>query len=160
MRDIAMRLVLVAATIASTTAVAGCSNLIGPGDNSLLREQLAESEARWQRNGFANYTMLVERGPLFADGYRSVVVHVNDRRVTAAFYEDTGQPVEPDVLAEQQSVEQLFDLIRDALDRRAPGIGVSYQEELGHPSLIQIDYDLIRTGDEIHIAVGDLTPSG
>jgi hypothetical protein len=158
MKLIMRRSTLLAATLITALATAGCDSLFGPGDNTLLRDQLTRGEQLWRQANITSYSMVVERGPLHAEGYRAVVVHVRNGQVTDVRYADDDTPVGPAERAEHRTVTGLFEIVRDALDRRAPGLFVRYDDELGFPSTIQVDYDPTRLGDELHIGVSELTP--
>jgi hypothetical protein len=140
--------------------VAGaCDSIFGPRDSSLLREQLARSEALWADKGVTHYGMTVVSGPAFGVTPRAVRLEVANGVIQSAVYHDDETPVEPAVRAAQQTVTQLFALIRDALDRRVPGIVVRYDDDFGFPELIQIDYDPTRLDDDIFVSVSEFTPA-
>jgi hypothetical protein len=61
------------------------------------------------------------------------------------------------VLARHLTVEGMFDLIRDALNRRAVGISVNYDADYGFPREIMIDYTAQRADDDIYISVSDFS---
>ncbi len=54
-----------------------------------------------------------------------------------------GEPV----IAQYHTVAGLFDIIQDAIDRKAYNVTVEYDQELGFPSDVYINYDA-RTADE------------
>jgi hypothetical protein len=139
--------------------IGACDSILGPRSNTLMRDQLERGEAVWQERGITSYTMIVERGSPFQEGYRRVLIEVVDGAIQAGTYLDDETPVPAAELARHQTVPQLFALIRDALDRRAPGMFVRYEPTLGHPDVIQIDYDPTRTDDDIFISVSELTPA-
>ena len=140
---------------AGVTTLTGCDTLLGPRDNSVLRDQLARGEAKWAEAAASNYDVVVTRGPLYAEGHPTVALEVRDGVIVGGTYPDTGEPVEPFILDGHQTVPELFDLIRDALGRRVPAIAVSYDQELGFPREIIIDYDSFRIDDDLYVAVSD-----
>jgi hypothetical protein len=160
MSPTARRSALTLLTVILAAGSTACDSIFGPGENTLLREQLAESERIWQQRAVSHYRMVVARGALYAEGYRSVVLEVRNGQIISAAYADDETPVEPDVLAEHQTVPQLFNLVRSALDRRAPAIFVRYDDEYGFPNLIQIDFDVTRFGNDVYVAVSDFEPVG
>ena len=134
-------------------AAAGCEAPTAPGDRGLL----ADARARWQAQGSDSYTFELNRGCFCVLGGRQVQVTVKAGAVTWAEYRDSGLAVEQTLLTYLPTVPDLFDLIQDALDRKAASFWVEYDPTYGYPTLIQIDYSATAADDEISYSVRGLT---
>jgi len=55
------------------------------------------------------------------------------------------------------SVMDLFGKIKDAIDRGAASIQVTYDTEWGYPQEIAIDYDEMMADEEFYVTVSNLT---
>jgi hypothetical protein len=144
--------------MAVTLLLSGCGGLLGPRDDDTQRELLQSREKIWQESGPSAYTMTVLR--LMHDGEsaaRAVVLHVEAGQIVTGHYDDTGEMLAADVLARHLAVEAMFDLIRDALNRKIAGISVNYDADYGFPRQIIIDYTAQRADDDVYIAVSAFT---
>jgi hypothetical protein len=138
--------------------LSACGGLLGPRDDDTLRDLLNSREKVWQEKGPSAYAMTVLR--LVDDGdsaLRGVVLHVEAGQIVAGEYDDTGEMLAADVLARHLTVEGMFDLIRDALNRKVAGISVNYDADYGYPREIIIDYTAQRADDDVYIAVSDFS---
>jgi hypothetical protein len=139
--------------LALALALAACQTPTAPND----REGLFEARARWNANGSDSYRFEINRGCFCVLAGRRVGVTVQNGAVVAAEYLDDREPVEPTLLPYIPTVLDLFDLIADALDRRAVSFVTSYDPIYGYPSSIEIDYSATAVDDEIHLTARDLS---
>lgn len=138
----------------------GACDVFGPGENTLLRDQLQFNESKWAAEGTADYTITVSRGATFDDAPRPVTSEVVGNSIVSASYADDGTPVEAAVLAEQQTVTELFAFLRNALSQRPVAFSVNYDEDYGFPNLIVIDFDARSADDDVAIVVNEFVPAG
>jgi hypothetical protein len=68
-----------------------------------------------------------------------------------------GSAVEPSLLTYVLTVPDLFDLIQDALDRKAVLLAVRYDPIYGYPTRIDIDYSADAVDDEVSMSARELT---
>jgi pimeloyl-ACP methyl ester carboxylesterase len=76
-----------------------------------------------------------------------VTLTVRKGAIESAILVDTGKTIEEAEFRRYMTIDALFDLIQDAIDRKARQIQVSYDPVLGYPMWGSIDYDL-RVADE------------
>lgn len=88
-----------------------------------------------------------------------MAVTISAGAVIAAEYLDSGGAVEQALFTFVPTVADLFDLIEDALDRKAVYFTASYDPHLGYPTRIEIDYSASVADDEIAISARDLLPA-
>jgi hypothetical protein len=145
--------------IAATFLLSACGGLLGPRDDDTQRELLDSREKVWEEKGPSAYAMTVLRLADDETSVRAVVLHVEAGRIVTGEYHDTGEVVAAAVLARHLTVEGMFDLIRDALNRRVVGISVNYDADYGFPREIIIDYTAQRTDDDVYISVSEFSPT-
>jgi len=85
-----------------------------------------------------------------------VVIEVRNGRTTSITSVETGEPVNPDFFREYNTIPKLFNLIRDAIARRASSLTVEYDQTLGYPTQINIDYDSQIADEEIFLTIENL----
>jgi hypothetical protein len=145
--------------LALPLALAACDGFLGPGNDTLLQDQVRQKQAIWDSKGIAEYTLVVARGTTFGDPPRAVAIHVINNTIQSATYEDDGTPVEADVRAEQQTIAQMFTYLMAALERKPVSFAINYHEDYGFPTLVVISFDA-RNEDSIVIAVESFTIGG
>jgi hypothetical protein len=118
-------------------------NYIGP--STLLQTQLDEHRVVWDEMELETYTC----GYVLLD--KSIVVEVVNAIVTKV----DGEPVEAiarSAVSDIPTIMGIFDLVQDAIDGNAFTVQVAYNELLGHPSAVFIDYDENVADDQLSIS--------
>ncbi len=126
-----------AAVLAAATAA--CLDQSGP----TASEQILQANmARWSESGPDSYDLTLERDCICSGGTGGVQVRVEVRNevVTGRFFVTDDSPVPSDQTAAYPDVPGLFALIRDAIDRKVLFLNADFNEALGYPTVIQIDY--------------------
>lgn len=113
-----------------------------PGAHDDAQAALDEARARWAANGGDDYDMRFNWLCFCVDTYVAEVdLEVRDGAVVSGSYVEDGSELGSGALAEYVSVEGLFALLQDAIDRNAASIDVQYDADLGYPTEANIDYD-------------------
>ncbi len=132
----------------------GCSDPLAPE-----QEALDTSRARWTASSIADYRYTLREfcfcGP---ETLRPVVIEVVDGQVASATYEDDGTAVVQPRLGQLRTVDGLFDVIQDAIDREAHSLEAQYDPVRGYPTSVQIDYIEFAVDEEYGFAASDLVP--
>lgn len=131
-----------------------CEAPTAPGE----RDSLAEARSRWRALGSESYSYEVNRSCFCLLGGRRMTVTVQAGTVAAAEFQDSGDGVEAALLSYVPTVADLFDLIADALDRKASYFSATYDPTYGYPTRIEIDYSSSADDDELAISTRDLLP--
>ena len=79
---------------------------------------------------------------------KPVRITVTDGVVTARVY-TTGDPVDSSLIDRFPSIEGLFDIAKDAVDRGAASVQVDYDVRFGYPVRIAIDNLAHAVDDEV-----------
>jgi len=124
---------------------AGCGILDPAGG---ARGDLDDNRALWESTRPASYAMVVERLCFCGVEARGPVrLTVQGQAATGRVYVDDGAPVSSDFAQLFPTIDGLFDVIEDALDRDAHEIRVTYDAATGIPGDVWIDYSE-QTADE------------
>lgn len=146
----------VLAGMALALLLAACPLLPGREGSDVLRD-LERSQQRWRSRDIADYRYVVQRS-CFCGGevVRAVVVEVRGGEVTSRRYRDESTPLAWHDPTLWPSVEGLFELVRDAVERGADRVEVDYHPEHGYPVSIRIDEMLRAVDDELTITASGL----
>lgn len=129
-----------------------CEAPTAPGD----RDNLAAARARWNAKSTSSYSYKVNRSCECVLGGRLMAVTVLKGTVTSAAYVESGSEVEAALLTYVLTVPDLFDLIQDALDRKASYLAVTYDPIYGYPTRIEVDYSANAVDDEVVMSAREL----
>ncbi|MDH3732513.1 MAG: DUF6174 domain-containing protein [Gemmatimonadota bacterium] len=122
---------------------------------ALSSEAVEDHRARWLAAGIDDYEYDYRRQcECLPTDTRPARVRVRDGRVATATYSDSGELAGS--FAAYPTVEELFDLVDEAIVREAAMLVVSYDSRLGYPTKITIDYDLQAADDELTIEAHNL----
>jgi hypothetical protein len=130
-----------------------------PDPNSITDPQgaLDAARARWAVEGGDSYDMSFNwQCFCVVDYVARVDLEVRGGAVTAGTVEDTGDALPADRLADYETVDELFDLIQDAIDQDAYEIRTSY-DSTGYPDEVWIDYDAATADEERGFFIHSLT---
>lgn len=120
-------------------------------------DELERQRARWDGAGHADYVYAYRKAcECYRDTPPETVVRVSGGDITRVHHEhadsDREVPARDGSLDLYWSVDDLFDLVRRAYDADAE-VRVSFDDELGMPRELYVDYDAELTGDEIDLRV-------
>ncbi len=123
-----------------------------PADEALVAHQ-----ATWDAAAITTYEYRYRKVcDCHRDTPADTIVAVEDGVVIDVHYERddyvSEMPVNPDEFQWFRTVDDLFSLIATA-ERSATTLRVSYDEALGYPAYIYIDYDHSLIGDEVELEV-------
>lgn len=138
--------------IALTACLAGCSDAISGPDP---RGELEANRNRWQSVGFTDYTYRVDRA-CFCGFFGLAEIEVRNGVIVAVTQVEDGTSVDPEFFQFYDTVEDLFDLIEDAIAREAEVLNVEYNDQLGYPTTIELDYAFNVADDELTVTVSGL----
>lgn len=139
--------------------LAGCGSggddapeLGDPNLESSPREALATARALWSSNGAPSYDMR------FNWLCFCIIEAVEERDIQVRDGVVAAGGLSPDFgnLADHETVQGLFDLIEEAIDRDAAKLDVTYHATLGYPMAASIDYNLQMADEELGFTVHEL----
>ncbi len=130
-----------------TLLCSGCLAFIGPDDPRDVRDLVA-ARARWNVHGSSHYVLEGSPRCFCVAGGLVARVTVTGGQVTSVSRADTGEMLPTHAWQSFRTVEDLFDLIDDAIKRDAHRIDVTYDPEQGFPTTLYIDYSDAMADEE------------
>lgn len=120
------------------------------------RAELENQRAKWLSNGIDSYQMRYQRF-CFCRDPSEVDVLVRNGQLVSVRDVATGDVLTPlPGPTGYNTIDQVFDIVANAIERRADGFSVAYDADLGFPSAIELDYVREIADDEVTIRVTDL----
>ncbi|BAY24662.1 hypothetical protein NIES2100_44570 [Calothrix sp. NIES-2100] len=124
--------------------------------NSQLN-QLNANRRLWKKQNIRNYRYTLSRScfcaPKSTGPLRITVRNGRKTSITDA----TGKPFEqPELFKEYDTVPKLFNLIEDAIAKKASNLTVQYDPKLGYPTQINIDYNSQIADEELYLTIEKL----
>lgn len=151
----AVRPILLVAALA--LAVGACEDVLGIEGSEVHR--LDRARDRWRREAPKDYSYDFELHCFCgADLHRPVTVWVRNGAVYDAVYVDDGRPVPTAYLQYYRTIDGLFEVIGDAINRRADYLDVEYDSHYGYPRFAEIDYERRAEDEEIRFTVRRFRP--
>lgn len=120
---------------------------------------LARGRERWAAAGMTAYQFHLRRSCFCSPEYMAeVIIEVVHGAIQTVRYADTGEPIGADRFFAYETVEDLFDIIENAIENDVVGVYVTYDIVDGYPLSVEIDYYPDVADEEISFYVSDLRP--
>jgi len=146
------RVTLVVLAVLAGAGSTACSDPLGPE-----QDELGKARARWEAHGSQFYSFTFQRGCFCPPAItRPVRIEVWDGVVVSAVDPDTGDPLDPPQEG-FPTIDDLFDEIQESIDREADEIQATYDEDLGYPVNVFVDWIINAIDDEMSFHVTDYT---
>ena len=134
----------------------GCfvGDILGGGNQS----ELDENRDKWRDAAIASYTFRQDRSCFCGFAGPADVTVMNGEIVSVRSFWPEPTDVAPDNFNVFDTIDGLFNMVDDAIDRNAHSLDVTYDEQLGFPTIIAIDFLENAIDDEITVTATGLTP--
>ena len=139
-------------------ALAGCA-LAPPAHLEQEERDLNRHRVLWNEQGLRDYTFDARRicfCGVEATGPMRVVVRGGE--VMSVTRVENGEQVAVNFAGLWPSIEGIFAVVQDAIDRDAHSLRVEYDAELGFPTEIDIDYDEMTVDEEQGFRIEGVEP--
>ena len=146
----------VGVTLALAAIIGGGYALAGNGSDNTQPDVAEGAQAEldryrtlWEANRSGDYTF--EYRPLCfcpREFVQPVEVTVRNGVIESVTYVESGESPATNGFPLYHTIDGLFDMIQDAIDREAARLTVSYDPEIGYPTSVSIDYALTIMDEE------------
>lgn len=127
--------------------------------SSNAAQQLQRSKQLWAKQKISKYRYTFRRSCFcLPKSTQPVSIAVRNGKVTSMVAASNGHPVNREDFAKYDSIAKLFDIVKDAIAKKAHQLSVTYHPTLGYPTKISIDYDQMMADDEISFTIENLQP--
>lgn len=128
-----------------------------PASTSFTFKQFQINYQLWRQQKIPNYSYEFTRSCYcFPKATELVIIQVRNGVTTSITSKETGKPVDAQLFQKYNTIPKLFNIIRNALIRRAANLTVQYDPIIGYPTQINIDYDRRIADDEIFFTIKNL----
>ncbi len=137
--------------------IGGCRSAFG-GEEDPGRQQFRAAKAQWEAAGVTSYSFIVANSCFCAMVGKEVQVRVDDGVITSLTLVEDSTPVPAQYVSQYRTLDALFDLIEDALNRDAVYLEVQYDFAYGFPLQGYIDYSARTVDEEFGWAIDTFLP--
>ena len=146
-------IVFAAAALAALTASCG---LLEPDPWADRQAALDANRAVWEAAAITSYTYQLRR-LCYCGLAGDLIVTVEDQAVVVVERLDGGA-VPVNERQHVESIDDLFAIVQDAIDDRAFRFAVEYDDELGYPTVVDLDPIKNAIDEEVRYEASGLTP--
>ena len=119
------------------------------------KQSLARHRDLWAGQGVASYQYQLKVNCFCPPEVTDQVIVVVRDGVSEVTYVANGEPADSKHFGKYDTVGELFSVIDDALTRKPGEISITYDESLGFPASIRIDFVKQAADDEIAYTVSE-----
>jgi uncharacterized protein DUF6174 len=137
--------------------LASCGGIDGPDDRyAEANENLSRARGRWNAAHITSYDYVIQRLCFCpTETLGPVRVSVRNNALVGMVYTANDQPVPAQYIGSFPPVDVFFNLIADAIGRRASSINVTYDVTRSFPTRVAIDYVANAVDDELTVEAKD-----
>ncbi|AUB42817.1 hypothetical protein COO91_08963 [Nostoc flagelliforme CCNUN1] len=119
-----------------------------------LEKRLEFNRRFWNQQNISNYSYELSNSCFcIGDARGPVVIEVRNGQTTSITSVATGQAVNPEFFQNYNTIPKLFDVIQDAINRKAFSLNVRYNARFGYPTQIDIDYNSQIADEERYLTI-------
>jgi hypothetical protein len=118
--------------------------------------QLTINRQLWRKQKSRNYRYQVSKSCFCVPEARGPVKVTVRRGRTTSVTDAQGKPVKREFFNQYDTVPELFNVIEDAIAKKASSVNVQYHPQFGYPTQINIDYDSQMADEELYLTVENL----
>lgn len=133
--------------------LSGCF-LAGSERHEDVQRELNQNRRQWEAQGIDEYRYAARRACYCGqEAVGPVVVEVRNDEIVARTYQETDESVSSTYSGLWPTMDGVFDIVQDAIDRDAHQLRVEYHPERGFPTMISIDYMEYAIDEELGFIV-------
>jgi hypothetical protein len=150
------RRIVAAAADGDSVEIRGLEPVLIVGDTESVQAKVLKNQGRWERSNISTYTYTTSWHCFCMREYvAQVSVKVVDGEVVEVNFIDPSL-VEVPKPGRFVTIDGLFDHLQNALDQDAFNISATYDDQLGYPVEVFVDYDQGIVDEELGFTVGSL----
>jgi len=128
-----------------------------PASDRVNATQLQQNRQLWRSQNISNYRYTLRVGCFCTpEVTQPVVIEVRNNRVTSITAANTGKPVNQEYFKQYDSMPKLFNIVKDAIAKKAHRISVTYHPTQGYPTQINIDENAQMADEERYLTIEKL----
>ncbi|MDJ0844185.1 DUF6174 domain-containing protein [Crocosphaera sp.] len=125
-------------------------------NHSPLIEEMKENRQLWRSQRLKNYQYIYQQQCFCVPPSNTPLkVSVKNDKITEVVDLNNNQIIAD--LTFPKSIDELFNIIKDAIQRNADEILITYDQTLGYPTRVAIDYQKILADEEVTYTVENLS---
>lgn len=136
-------------------ALHGCD--LDPSGPAFPAAELRAARAAWQSQGIDSYRYVVAKscGECLPESIAPALVEVRDGKTVSVVAATSVRQINPEFYGQYDTVEELFDVIGDAIDRDPYRFSARYDSRTGLPVSYAVDFDRGMVDDEAGFTISE-----
>jgi hypothetical protein len=127
--------------------------------SSNAAQQLQRNKQLWAKQKISNYRYTLRRSCFcLPKSSEPIKIEVRNGKATSIVVASDGKPVNREYFNKHDSVAKLFQVVEDAIAKKAHRLSVTYHPTLGYPTKIDIDYNKQIADEELSLTLENLQP--
>ncbi len=127
--------------------------------SSNAAQQLQRNKQLWAKQKISNYRYTLRRSCFcLPKSSEPMKIEVRNGKATSIVMASDGKPVNREYFNKHDSVAKLFQVVEDAIAKKAHRLSVTYHPTLGYPTKIDIDYNKQIADEELSLTLENLQP--
>ncbi len=120
-------------------------------------QQLQRNKQLWAKQKISNYRYTLRKSCFcLPKTNEPMKIEVRNGKATSIVVASNGQPMNPQYFTNYDTITKLFDVVEDAITKKADRLSVTYHPTLGYPTKIDIDYNQQMADEEISLTIDNL----
>ena len=129
---------------------------LAPLGPSSAAGDLRAARAEWERQGISSYRYTIRRScECLPEATAPARVEVRDGRTVSVVAATSASQVRPEAFQRYDTVEELFAVIEETIERDPYRFSARYDARLGYPLEYSVDFDREHADDEGGLAITD-----
>jgi hypothetical protein len=124
-----------------------------------IASEVQSNREKWMSHGINNYEIEMQKiCYCVPEVVRMMVFEVEEDKVEAVRYADTGDDVDPQHYGDFNTIEGMFSFVEQALEKNPADLSIAYDEKYGYIKELSVDFKENIADDEISIIASNMRP--
>lgn len=134
-------------------------SLVEKATSNDIAAEIQTNKEKWLSHGVTGYQIEMQKICFCApDAVRLMIFEIVNNEIKTVRYADTGDDVDPSHYNQYNTVEGLFLLVEQALEKNPADLSIAYDKEYGYIKELAIDYQVNIADDEVTIIASNMKP--
>jgi len=124
-----------------------------------IASEIQSNREKWMAHEISDYEIEMQKiCYCIPEVVRMMIFEIDDDKVKAVSYADTGDDVDPQHYGNFNTIEGMFSFVEQELEKNPADLIIAYDEEYGYIKELSIDYKQNIADDEISIIASNMRP--
>ena len=127
--------------------------------SSEIASEVQNNREKWKAHEISDYEIEMQKiCYCIPEVVRMMIFEIDDNKVKAVSYADTGDDVDPQHYGNFNTIEGMFSFVEQVLEKNTADLIIAYDEEYGYIKELSVDFKQNIADDEISIIASNMRP--